>query len=96
VKDAEDDTSPERPEPGEETLYIKKDGVRRRPKYGVFGALGGLLGLIAGIALSQVGTIAPEQNYSRVDLAIVLVGLGVPAGILLALLLALILDRRRK
>lgn len=80
----------------EETLYIKKGSIRRRPKYGVFGFLGGLLGLIVGLTLAQVGTIPIEQNYTRVDLSIVLVGLGVPTGILLGLLLALILDRRSR
>lgn len=79
-----------------EVLYVRKGMVRRRPKFGTFGVLGGLLGLIVGLVLAQVGVIPAEENYTRVDLSIVLVGLAVPAGILLALLLALILERRSK
>lgn len=82
--------------PAEEVFYVKKGSITRRPKYGVFGVLGGLLGLLVGLVLAQVGAIPLEQDYSRVDLSIVLVGLGVPAGILLALLCALILDRRSR
>lgn len=82
--------------PSDDVVYVKKNSIRRRPKYGVFGVLGGLLGLIVGLVLAQVGTIPAEQDYSRLDLSIVLVGLGVPTGILLALLLALVLDRRKK
>lgn len=82
--------------PSDDVVYVKKNSIRRRPKYGVFGVLGGLLGLIVGLVLAQVGTIPAEQDYSRIDLSIVLVGLGVPAGILFALFLALVLDRRKK
>src|SRR5699024_10570350 len=91
--DDEDGSSLEQHE--EQVLYVKRGSRQRRPKYGTFGVLGGLIGLIAGLVLAQVGTIPPEQDYSRIDLSLVLVGLGVPAGILLALLIALILDRRR-
>lgn len=79
-----------------EEFYVKKGSIARRPKYSVFGVLGGLVGLILGLVLAQVGAIAPEQNYTRTDLSIVLVGLGVPLGILAALGIALALDRRRK
>ncbi len=80
----------------DDELYIKKGSRRRRPKYAVFGVLGGLIGLILGLTLAQLGTIPADQNYTRVDLTIVLVGLGVPTGVLVALLVALLLDRRRK
>lgn len=80
----------------ENVLYVMPGSVRRRPKYGVFGALGGFIGLVVGLVLAQLGQIDATQNYTRVDLSIVLVGLGVPAGILLGLLIALFTDRRRK
>lgn len=79
----------------DEVLYVKRGSLRRRPKYGVFGVIGGLIGLIAGLVLAQVGAIPAEQDYTRIDLSIVLVGIGVPVGILLSLAIALLLDRRK-
>lgn len=88
-----DGSSLEQIEPDE--MWVKAGSKRRRPKYGTFGVLGGLLGLIVGLSLARLGTIPADQNYTRTDLSIVLVGLGVPVGILLAMALALLLDRRR-
>lgn len=78
-----------------EEIWVRTGSRRRRPKYGTFGVLGGLIGLIAGLVLARVGTIPADQNYTRTDLSIVLVGLGIPLGILLAMVIALLLDRRR-
>ncbi len=79
----------------DEVLYVKRGSLRRRPKYGVFGTVGGLIGLIAGLVLAQVGAIPADQDYTRVDLSIVLVGIGVPVGIFIALAIGLFLDRRK-
>lgn len=84
----------ERPEDG--VFYAKRGSRKRRPKYGRFGGIGGLIGLIGGLVLAQVGPVSAGQDYTRVDLSIVLVGLGVPVGILLGLTIALFLDRRRR
>lgn len=86
-------SSLEQIEPDE--VWVKRGSRRRRPKYGVFGFLGGLIGFIVAMVLARVGTIPMEQDYTRTDLSIVLVGLGVPLGILLAMVIALLLDRRR-
>lgn len=97
-----DEPSPEEPvdgstlEKNDDALYVRKGSLQRRPKYGAFGVVGGLLGLVLGLVLAQVGSIPGGQDYTRLDLSIVLVGLGVPTGILLALVIALFLDRRRK
>lgn len=79
----------------DEVLYVKRGSLRRRPKYGVFGVIGGLIGLIVGLVLAQVGAIPADQDYTRIDLSIVLVGIGVPVGILISLAIALFLDRRK-
>src|SRR5699024_12162626 len=49
----------------DEVLYVKRGSLRRRPKYGVFGTVGGLIGLIAGLVLAQVGALPADQDYTR-------------------------------
>lgn len=77
-------------------FVIKQGTITRRPKYAVFATIGGLIALLIALVLAQTGTIPAEQNYTRTDLRIVLLGLGIPAGILIGLVVALLLDRRSK
>lgn len=94
-----EDLQPSTPPEGQDEtdrFFVQEGSLRRRPKYGAFGVIGGLLGLLIGLILAQTGIIPSDENYSRTDLSIVLVGLGVPAGILIFLLIALLFDRKKK
>lgn len=73
--------------------------TRRAPRYGVFAALGVMAGILAAMILSTVfnGTDDPsrytEVQYSTTQAFGFILLWCVPAGILLAMLVALILDR---
>ena len=50
----------------DEVLYVKRGSLRRRPKYGVFGVIGGLIGLI--VAWYRASRAIPaDQDYTRID-----------------------------
>ncbi|GAB2510031.1 hypothetical protein GCM10027064_04330 [Microbacterium petrolearium] len=74
-------------------------GVRRAPKYGVFAALGAMLGIAAAMILSTVfdGTSEPsrytEIEYSASQAFGFILLWCLPAGILVGMLVALLLDR---
>ena len=73
--------------------------VRRAPKYGVFAALGAMLGVVVAMILSTVfdGTAEPsrytEIQYTTSQAFGFILLWCVPAGILLGMLVALVLDR---
>lgn len=88
----------------ESTARVETARVRRVPKYGVFIALGAVLGVIAALILTFAfdGTVGISENtgleYSAGQVfGFVLLGC-IPVGIALAALVALLLDRlaRRK
>jgi len=74
-------------------------GVRRAPKYGVFAALGAMLGIVAAMILSTVfdGTDDPsrytEIQYTASQAFGFILLWCLPAGILVGMLVALVLDR---
>ncbi|WP_261165478.1 potassium transporter Trk [Microbacterium sp. Marseille-Q6965] len=74
-------------------------GVRRAPKYGVFAALGAMLGIVAAMILSTVfdGTSEPsrytEIEYTASQAFGFILLWCLPAGILVGMLVALLLDR---
>ncbi|WP_188755673.1 potassium transporter Trk [Microbacterium album] len=73
--------------------------VRRAPRYGVFTALGAALGVVAAMILATVFDGTSEASpYTQVDYSLsqafgFIMLWCVPAGILLAMLIALLLDR---
>lgn len=72
--------------------------VRRAPKYGVFLALGAVLGVVAAMVLTFAfdGTAQPSAagiRYSTLQVFGFLALIGVAAGLLVGAVLALILDR---
>lgn len=84
------------PEPRTDESVVR---TRRAPKYGVFAALGAMAGIVAALILSTVFNGTDEASpYTQVEyttgqvFGFVLLWC-VPAGIAVAMLIALLLDR---
>lgn len=89
---------PSRPEDPADTQVAEQVSVRRSPKYGVFAALGAALGVIVAMILATAfdGTSDPspftEVVYSPSQAFGFILLWCVPAGILLAMIVALVLE----
>jgi drug/metabolite transporter (DMT)-like permease len=90
---------PSRPDSPQEQAVAEQVSVRRSPRYGVFAALGAALGVVVAMILSTAfdGTSQPspftEVVYSPSQAFGFILLWCVPAGILLAMLVALVLER---
>lgn len=66
--------------------------IRRAPKIGAFLAVGGVLGALGTLVLTSLFPVDPSVGF--VPLFAYFCLYGIPAGVLLGALLALVLDRR--